>query len=156
MRISIFRFFYSWRIQGNQDKLKVLLAEDDRWEGKKYEESLCSAGFDVDRAGNGVELVDAAEQFFYHIIASDTDMPRMDGDQACAVLLQNSIGYRECTDNKGCIIALSNKIDHLDLWQGIAHETRYKRGIDDLGKTVKSIYEGFCIGDKKRFKEHLR
>ena len=148
MKITIIRFIQTWT---RRERIKVLLAEDGP-EGEDYEKQL--ARYNITRVTNGMDLVVRAEEFFYPIIISDTEMPIMDGDQACRMLLDRNKHYRECPENKGCIIGISSKIDHLDEWAGIAHETRYKEGIDDLGRTVSFIYKGFCGGERRRFKEH--
>lgn len=78
------------------NKIKVLIVDDevDVLEFLKY--NLEREGYEVQTAHNGLEAIDAAQQYIPDLIILDVMMPQMDGIEACRELrqirdLQNTI-----------------------------------------------------------------
>ncbi|HWE72461.1 MAG TPA: PAS domain-containing protein [Stellaceae bacterium] len=62
--------------------LKILLAEDNRFNQQFAIALLKKAGYEVDLAQNGKEAIDAVRQADYDIVLMDVQMPELDGVQA--------------------------------------------------------------------------
>jgi signal transduction histidine kinase/CheY-like chemotaxis protein len=59
----------------------VLVVEDEAALGAAVAESLHDAGFEVDRAGDGLDALDRLREKSYDLIICDLKMPRLDGAQ---------------------------------------------------------------------------
>ena len=68
---------------------RILLVEDNEINQLIASEILCSAGFAVEIAGNGVEAVQMVTQSEYDLILMDVQMPEMDGLTATAFIRAN-------------------------------------------------------------------
>ena len=68
---------------------RILLVEDNEINQLIANEVLCSAGFKVEIAGNGVEAVKMAAESEYSLILMDVQMPEMDGLTATAIIRSN-------------------------------------------------------------------
>ena len=110
----------------------VLLIEDEREEAEEYLMGLQQAGVDVvwvkkdDCKGLSLDDIE--------IIISDTELGSRDGDEICKEL------YRLGKIDNTLLIGMSSDRDNDQCWARLAHEFLYKRGITDLGKTVKLLY----------------
>ncbi|MFC1721914.1 response regulator transcription factor [Patescibacteria group bacterium] len=71
------------------DKIKILLAEDDQDLQEMYETKFTMEGFEVIKAENGVEALNKVDLEKPHIILLDIVMPEMDGFQALRDLRAN-------------------------------------------------------------------
>ena len=67
---------------GSQDKLKILIAEDDPIMAMIFEESLREFEHDISVAENGSEAVRKYNEIDYDIVFLDIHMPEMDGYEA--------------------------------------------------------------------------
>jgi len=65
--------------EGNQAKLKILLAEDNLVNQKVALRMLNKLGFTADVVMDGEEVLIALEQQFYDLILMDVQMPKLDG-----------------------------------------------------------------------------
>ena len=129
---------------------KVLLVEDDSDLMRKYKIDLLNSNFEVACATNGSEMEKILRGEKFDIIVSDTDLGVhiKGGDEVCKDLLNK--GYLKST----LIIGMSAVRDYDEYWKGIAHDFKYKRGITDLGASVKDIYSKFIKDDNpRRYKE---
>ncbi len=83
-------------------QLHILVAEDNPVNQKLARKILEKAGFSVDIAGNGFEVLDKIKENHYDLILMDVQMPEMDGLQAT-----RKIREMESEDNHLPIIALT-------------------------------------------------
>jgi DNA-binding response OmpR family regulator len=84
-----------------KNKIKVLIAEDEKPMNKAMKTKLEASGFDVFQAFDGEEAVVILEKEKPDIMLLDLIMPNLDG-----------FGVLEKTDNEKCLTAiLSNLID---------------------------------------------
>ena len=67
-------------------RARILVAEDEESLGDMIREALEEDGYEVQRAGDGVEAVRLAEQQQFNLILLDVTMPHMDGFAACRAL----------------------------------------------------------------------
>ena len=72
------------------DKVRVLLVEDNNVNQMVALRMLQRIGFNADIASNGKEAVDAVETIEYDLIFMDISMPVMDGLTACSVIKSNT------------------------------------------------------------------
>ncbi|MGC9348186.1 MAG: response regulator transcription factor [Anaerolineae bacterium] len=68
--------------------VKILVAEDERDIRDLIAFTLTFAGFEVETATNGAEVLEMAPQVNPDLILMDVRMPRMTGYQACEALKQ--------------------------------------------------------------------
>jgi len=71
--------------------IKILVAEDERDIRELIAFTLRFAGFEVELASNGAEVVEKAPDVIPDLILMDVRMPRMTGYQACEALKENPI-----------------------------------------------------------------
>ncbi|MEM6344660.1 MAG: response regulator [Bacteroidota bacterium] len=62
-----------------QNKLRILLTEDNRVNQKVALQMLSKIGYQADIANNGLEALEAIQQIQYDLILMDIQMPEMDG-----------------------------------------------------------------------------
>jgi len=70
------------RVKRRGDRLRILLAEDDPQNRAMICVVLEDAGYHVDVAENGIEVVDAVRAGNYDVVLMDLSMPIMDGLEA--------------------------------------------------------------------------
>jgi CheY-like chemotaxis protein len=69
--------------------LRILLADDNEAFRQPYQILLERFGFDVDVAGNGLEVLAAVGRNDYDVVLLDVHMPEMDGLEAARWLTRN-------------------------------------------------------------------
>ena len=69
-------------------KIRILIVDDEPDIVELLEYNLLKAGYDVDKAYNGHEAVEAARRLQPELILLDVMMPEMDGIQACREIRQ--------------------------------------------------------------------
>ena len=69
-----------------ETKTKILTADDEKSIKDFLRDLLTSRGFDVVRASNGKETLEAVKQERPDLVLLDINMPDMDGLQACEAL----------------------------------------------------------------------
>jgi hypothetical protein len=104
----------------------------------KYAEELERAGFIPLHTSKGSGIAKIVEEYHPQIIVADTELEDdLSGDKACRALL------KEDKIRKTYILALANTMDKGRGWEGVCHQFREKKGIRDLGETIKYAYEHF-------------
>lgn len=63
----------------DENKIKVLIAEDDVFISEMYSVKLSASGFDVSVVENGEEALKKIESNDYDVILLDIVMPKVDG-----------------------------------------------------------------------------
>jgi len=79
--------------KGNQNNLRILVAEDSEINQKLIQRILQTAGYGVDLVDNGRQAVEFACQIQYDMILMDIQMPLMDGHEATK-LIRKAENYR--------------------------------------------------------------
>jgi len=69
--------------------IRILLVDDDLAIQDTIAMMLETKGYDVDRAEDGEEAVDMADSDRHAMVLMDVEMPRMNGDEACAVIKED-------------------------------------------------------------------
>lgn len=119
--------------------VKILVAEDERDIRELIAFTLRFAGFEVELAVNGADVVDKAPQVKPDLILMDVRMPKMTGYQACAALMQ--IPELQATP----VVFLSAKGQESEIQEGLsAGATEYilkPFAPDELIKQVKQILQ---------------
>lgn len=113
-----------------QEKLKILLCEDDENFGALLQEYLNSKGFDCDLVGNGEEGYHAFSHKLYDICLLDVMMPKKDGFMLADEIRQTNIDVP--------IIFLTAKQSKEDTIRG------FKIGADDYITKPFSMEELTC------------
>lgn len=101
----------------NPSDYTIILAEDDKNLRFEFKHQLRSKGFKVIEATNGLELYSYAKglkDLSSLIIISDTDMPEMQGDEACEQLLKDFPEYK-----RKIIIGMSDNPNNEEYWENI-------------------------------------
>jgi len=96
---------------------RVLLAEDLVDLREAYNQSLEKAGFNVTAVEDGDELYSALKKNRFEVILSDSDMPLMNGHEACRKAISDKI----LNDRETLIIGMSGDSDNQKYWRGLAH-----------------------------------
>ncbi len=86
------------------DKLRVLLAEDNILNQKVAQGMLRKMGLHADTVGNGAEAVKALELAPYDLVLMDVQMPEMDGMEATRIIRDSG---SDVLNNKVPIIAMT-------------------------------------------------
>jgi CheY-like chemotaxis protein len=68
--------------QGQQERLLILLAEDNRINQRVTELIVKRLGYQIDIVANGFEALAALERSAYSVVLMDVEMPKMDGISA--------------------------------------------------------------------------
>ena len=68
--------------------MRVLLVEDDPDTIDLLEHALVHFGYDVTRAGNGLEALELTRSDHYPLVISDWEMPEMSGLELCREIRQ--------------------------------------------------------------------
>ena len=68
--------------QGQQEKLLILLAEDNRINQRVTELIVKKLGYQIDIVADGFEALAALERSAYSVVLMDVEMPKMDGMSA--------------------------------------------------------------------------
>jgi PAS domain S-box-containing protein len=77
---------YQSILKDQNDKLKILLAEDDPINQKVAGHMLKKLGYSVEIAGDGTEALGMLERNLYDIVLMDVQMPNVDGFQATKII----------------------------------------------------------------------
>lgn len=105
----------------------ILLAEDNDILRMQFSFLIQDKGYTVFEVKDGQELFNSALNFFNYleeiVIISDTDMPKMNGPQACKKLIQQFPEYK-----KTIMIGMSDDQINENSWRGIGiiHSFIYK------------------------------
>jgi PleD family two-component response regulator len=104
--------------------LRILIVDDDELEAAFMADRLSTAGFEVTRAGNGLEALARLEEQWYPLVITDWQMPVMDGIEFTQALRARGV-------EDTYIIMLSMREASVD------YERGYVSGVDDyLSKKV--------------------
>src|SRR2546423_15027491 len=71
---------------------RVLVIEDDAEITDALRRSLRHEGYEVRTAGDGIEALDTAAEFFPDLVVPDLGLPRLDGLEVCNQLRADSDG----------------------------------------------------------------
>jgi len=96
---------------------RVLLADDLDDIREAYKISLEKVGFNVVAVDDGYNLYTALKTNRFNVILSDSDMPFMDGHEACRKAICDKI----LDDKETLIIGMSEVSDNQKYWRGLAH-----------------------------------
>ncbi|MDJ1178672.1 ATP-binding protein [Roseofilum sp. BLCC_M91] len=108
--------------------LRILLAEDNSVNQRVAIKMLDRLGYRADVVSNGLEVIDALQRQFYHIILMDVQMPEMDGLEATRYICQTWP-----TSQRPHIIAMTAGAVDGNQWQCL------EAGMDDyVSKPVKA------------------
>jgi two-component system cell cycle response regulator len=81
-------------IPTGQERMPVLLAEDDEVTRVRMTRLLHNAGYEVDSAANGSAALDKMKERYYPMLVTDWEMPQMDGILLCKAVRGLSLdGY---------------------------------------------------------------
>ncbi|MFM9278112.1 response regulator transcription factor [Paenibacillus jiagnxiensis] len=139
--------------------VKILIADDEPHILQFLEFGLANEGFEVRKAANGEEALEAAREFRPHVAVLDVMMPEMNGFEVCSSL-------KETGDNIA-VIMLTAKDEVDDRVKGLKLgaddylvkpfnfeellariEARLRNQFPDLLGEV--VYGPFCIDDRRR------
>lgn len=112
---------------------KLLIVEDEESLRDLYEEELIDEGYEVSKAGNGVEALEILKIDNIDLIIMDLSMPEMDGIEALVKVVKN--------EKKIPIIiytAYSNYKKNLITWTADAYLTK-SSNLDELKKKINNL-----------------
>ena len=75
-----------------ENKLNVLIVDDDPGICLALQKRACEAGFAVKTAGNGYEAIEITETFKPHVIILDVRLPDMEGYEVCRAIRKSAEG----------------------------------------------------------------
>jgi len=113
-----------------EKKIKVLLAEDDKFISLAYKDGLFRAGFEVIHADNGKKALELAKKEIPDIIMLDVIMPEMNGFEVLEELKKTS------KIEKIPVVILSN----------LGQESDIKKG-QKLGACDYMIKSNYSLGE---------
>ncbi len=70
---------------------KILLIDDSELSRRKFSEILIAGGYEVDKAGSGVEMISMLEKQKYNLILLDINMPGLSGFDALRLIKANPL-----------------------------------------------------------------
>jgi two-component system cell cycle response regulator len=100
-------------VEGAEEALVVLLAEDSVVQAQALRLSLEGRGFIVRVTGNGVEALEQARQEAPAVVVSDIEMPEMDGFELCRALKED-VHLRTIL-----VILMTSHSDPEDIFRGL-------------------------------------
>ena len=86
-----YKIYEPVNIVTNPAKIKILIAEDNKFNKIITLQMLKNIGYDADAVNNGLEAVKAAQAKDYDLILMDCFMPQMDGCEATVAIRQQKI-----------------------------------------------------------------
>ena len=95
--------------KSDMDTAKILVADDDREIAGAIEKLLLMEGFEVVKAYNGMEALDALVSNKVQLIILDIMMPKMDGLEVLTKLREQSINTPMCYDSCRKVKTMYNK-----------------------------------------------
>lgn len=116
---------HSIREQNFNEKIKILLVEDNEINQKLTAKMLSKSGFNCDIAVDGSKAIEAYNNKFYDLILMDCQMPVLDGFEATKAIRQLEAEQPEADKKRIPIVALT-----ADVLGGIM-EKCYSCGMDD-------------------------
>lgn len=125
----------------------VILAEDNRGLREVFTELLLEKCFSVDACANGQELLERllgfSGDFSKVVVVSDTNMPNMEGDEACRTALERVPGYR-----RTIIFGMSDDSGNERYWKGVAvaHHFLHKGSVIDNPQSKSNLAEMVLSG----------
>ncbi len=100
-----------WMSYGIIDGRRILVAEDNKLNQKYLSLLLDKAGVHYDIAENGLQAVDLANKYQYHLILMDIQMPEMDGLEATHVIRREGLNSNTPIIGLTAMTTMKNELD---------------------------------------------